>query len=255
MSLLSPEFRVSLLPDRAGVAARGRAPQARESAEGGLHALDELLAETKPRGRARVTLSHHHARLFLVPAPTVWLREREMKPWLIAQLAEPLGAEAANHWRLTWDLTPPGRPILVAALENSVLDNLSATLGRHGLSLAGARPWLATAWNKRRQLARANGWYALLEPGRMTLLRLQRGQPVSLRQRQTGADTSGEAGGNIAADLRSLLARESLLAGVADAGDLWLERAGVVSDWSGLRGSHTVRELAGPSDPALALLA
>lgn len=251
MSLLSPEFRVSLLPDRAGVAARGRAPLTRESAEGGLGALDALLAETKPKGRARVTLSHHHARLFLVPAPAVWLREQEMRPWLAAQLAEPLGAEAANHWRLTWDLTPPGQPILVAAVQTALFDALSATLARHGLALAGVQPWLAAAWNKRRQLVGASGWYALLEPGRLTLLRLKQGQPVSLRQRQTGADTGLE----IADELRALLARESLLAGVADAGDLWLERAGVSSDWSALRGSHTVRELAGPNDPALALLA
>ncbi len=248
MSLLSPELRVALLPDRAGLAARGRAPLVREAAEGGLAALEALLAESKARGRARVTLSHHHARLFLLPAPSVWLRERETRPWLEAQLAEALGGAAASHWRLTWDPAPPGRPILVAAVETGLLDRLVATLGRHGLDLAGARPWLAAAWNRRRQLARANGWYALLEPGRVTLLRLKHGQPVSLRQRQV------EAGGDIGADLRALLTRESLLAGVADAGDLWLERAGVSSDWAGLRGSHAVRELAGPSDPALALL-
>lgn len=246
MSLLSPDIRVALLPDRAGVAARGRAPLVREAGEGGLAALDALLAESKAKGRARVTLSHHHARLFLVPSPAVWLREREMRPWLEAQLAEALGGGA--HWRLTWDLTPPGRPILVAAVETGLLDPLAATLARHGSTLAGARPWLAAAWNKRQKLGRANGWYALLEPGRMTLLRLAGGQPVSLRQRQT------EAGGDVADELRALLTRESLLAGVADAGDLWLERTGVSSDWACLRGSHAVRELAGPSDPALALL-
>ena len=247
MSLLSPDIRVALLPGRAGVAARGRAPLTRESAGGGLQALDELLGDAKLGGRARVTLSHHHARLFLLPAPTVWLRQAEMRPWLAAQLAPALGGGAAGEWRFAWDLTPPGQPILVAALEARMLDDLGALLARRGLALAGARPWLAAAWNRRRQLAGATGWYALLEPGRITLLRLERGRPRLLRQRQAGE-------GDPAGELRALLARESLMEGIAEGGNLWLERAGVASDWVGLGGSHSVHELAGPADPALALL-
>jgi hypothetical protein len=244
---LSPEFRVALLPDRAGIVAGRKPPLARQAQAGGLPALDALLAETHLRGRAHVTLSHHHARLYLLPAPAVRLRQREMQPWLRAQLADALGGNAATDWRLTWDLPVPGQPILVAAVENALIDGLAATLARHGLSLAGVRPWLAAAWNRRRQLGRADGWYALLEPGRMTLLRLARGRPVALRQRQAGAS-------DLAADLRALLARESLLAGVADNGELWLERAGINSDWSGLRASYRVHELAGPNDPVLAML-
>jgi hypothetical protein len=252
VSLLSPELRVALLPHRAGLAAGRKAPAAREAQDGGLQALDELLAEHHAgslRGGARVTLSHHHARLFLVPPPPVRLRQREMRPWLDAQLADALGGNAAD-WRLTWDLAPPGHPILVAAMENALLDGLVATLGRHGLGLAGVRPWLADVWNRRRQLGRAIGWYALLEPGRMTVLRLLHGQPVILRQRAAGADI----GADMAADLGALLARESLLAGLEDGGDLWLERAGVNGDWSSLGTGHRIHELAGPADPALAML-
>jgi len=252
VSLLSPEYRIALLPDRAGIVAGRKPPVARQAGEGGLRALDELLTEIHPRARAnaRVTLSHHHARLYLLPAPSVRLRQREMLPWLRAQLGDALGGgNAAADWRLTWDLPVPGQPILVAAVENALIDSLAATLGRHGLSLAGVRPWLATAWSQRRQLDRATGWYALLEPGRMTLLGLARGHPIALRQRQAGAADS-----DIAADLRALLARESLLAGVADSGELWLERAGINSDWTGLRSGYRVHELAGPNDPVLAML-
>lgn len=246
MSLLSSELRVALLPHRAGLAAGRKAPVAREAEDGGLRALDELLAaHSVTRGRARVTLSHHHARLFLVPPPPVRLRQRETRPWLDAQLGDALGGNPAD-WRLTWDLAPPGHPILVAAMENALLDGLAATLGRHGLGLAGLRPWLADAWNRRRQLGRASGWYALLEPGRVTVLRLLHGQPVILRQRAVGADMGG--------DLGALLARESLLAGLEDGGDLWLERAGVNGDWSRLGAGYRLHELAGPADPALALL-
>lgn len=248
--LLSSELHIALLPHRVALVQGRKPPLVRDVKTDGLETLDELLREMQSRGRAQVTLSHHHARLFLLPPPPVRLRQREMQPWLLAQLASPLAnaGEATADWRLTWDLTPPGRSILVAAVATALLDGLAATLGRHGLSLAGARPWLAAAWGRRR-LQRASGWYALLEPGRMTLLRLAGGQPVSLRQRQAGS-----AGSDIAAELRTLLTRESLLAGVADSGELWLERAGVGSDWACLRASHTLHELAGPSDAALALL-
>lgn len=244
MSLLSPEARIALLPRRAGLAAGGRPPALRDAEQGGLGALDELLAaQGGLRGRARVTLSHHLARLFLVPAPPVRLRPREMRPWLEDRLADTLGRP--SDWRLTWDPPVPGHPVLAAAVESALIDGLAATLGRHGLGLAGVRPWLADAWNRRR-LGRASGWYGLLEPGRMTVLRLAGGRPASLRQRALGDDA--------AADLAALLAREDLLAGSEASTDVWLERAGVQGDWSRLGGGRRVHELAGPADPALALL-
>jgi hypothetical protein len=245
---LSPDLRLALTLERAGLALGRKPPVTREAQEGCLQALDQLLVESKAGGRATVSLSHHHARLFLLPPPAVRLRQREMQPWLLAQLGDALGNgdTVAADWRLTWDRPVPGQPILVAAAETRLLDGLAATLGRHGLGLAGIQPWLAAAWRRRRHLARGNGWYAMLEPGRMTLLRLRGGRPASLRQRQVGTDVAG--------DLRALLARESLLAGVADSGELWIERAGVSADWSNLRASHRVQELAGPGDPVLAML-
>ncbi len=246
MSLLSPEFRLALLPDRAGLAARGRAPLARAGA--GLEALESLLSEHGRPGRARVILSHHLTRLFLLPPPPAVLRRAEVEAWLRDRLATVLdGGATPADWCLTWDAAEPDRPILAAAMEKRLLDDLAACLGRLGLSLAGVRPWLAVAWSRRPQLRRANGWYALLEPDRLTLLRLQRGRPESLRQRSWNADP--------VAELVALLTRESLLAGVANGGEVWLERAGVEADWSDLGGRHRLHVFSGAADPALALLA
>jgi hypothetical protein len=114
---------------------------------------------------------------------------------------------------------------------------------------------LADAWQRRRgQLARASGWYAILEPGRQILLRLQHGQTVALRQRQTGSDP--------AAELDALLARESLLADLPVGGPLWLEQAGGRQGQaqsrdqiaSKLAGRYAVHEFSGPADLAQALL-
>jgi len=245
VSLLSPELRLALLPDRAGLAGRGRAPLVR--AGSGLEALEGLLAEHAGRGRARVTLSHHLARLFLLPPPPAALRRAEVEPWLRDRLAAALdGGASPADWSLTWDAAEPGRAVLAAAMEKRLLDELAACLGRHGLHLAGLRPWLAAAWGRRSQIRRASGWYALLEPGRITLLRLLKGRPQSLRQRAwSGAPD---------AELAALLARETLLLGTGEGDELWLESTGIDADWSSLAGRR-VHRFAGSADPALALLA
>jgi hypothetical protein len=245
-----PSHRLALLPEQwvlrpAGSAAHQAA--AFDSAAP-MQALETLLDQHAPSGRLRVTLSHRHVRLFLAPAPPAWLKPAEMQTWLETALASALGESAdKNTWRLAWDLTPPGQPIVVAAMPGALLEGLRAVCRHRGIKLVGVRPWLAEAWQRRRdQLSRATGWYALLEPGRQVVLRLQGGRIVALRQRQSAAD--------VAAELDGLLARESLLADLPPGGDLWLERAGISAAWSAFAGRYAVHELAGPSEFAQALL-
>jgi len=249
---LFPAHRLALLPDRWVLrpASSTTFLEAAFDAAAPLQALETLLDKHTASGRLRITLSHHHVGLFLAPAPPAWLKHEEMRAWIGAALAPALG-ESGNlgdqGWRLAWDLTPPGQPVVVAAMPNDLLDGLHAVCRQRGIKLIGVRPWLAEAWQRRRrQLARATGWYAVLEPGRQVVLRLQNGRPVGLRQRQTGVDAASELDG--------LLARESLLAGLPAGGDLWLERAGVSPDWGSLAGRYALHELAGPTEFVQALL-
>jgi hypothetical protein len=250
-----PTHRLALLPDRWVLHPAGGALQVDAAFESAfdttapMQALEALLDKHAPSGRLRVTLSHHHVRLFLAPSPPAWLKHQEMRVWLDSALATALGdvGEKGSAWRLAWDLTPPGQAIVVAAIPEALLAGLHAVCQQRGIKLAGVRPWLAEAWQRRRrQLSRATGWYAVLEPGRQVLLRLQNGKPVALRQRQTSTD--------VALELDSLLARESLLADASAGGDLWLERAGISSDWGSLAGRYALHELAGPTEFAEALL-
>lgn len=246
-----PIHRLALLPDRWVLRPAGGKAQVEVAFDvaAPMQALEFLLDKHAVSGRLRVTLSHHHIRLFLAPSPPAWLKHQEMRVWLDTKLAAALGdaGEKETTWRLAWDLTPPGQPIVVAAAPESLLEGLHAVCRQRGIKLAGVRPWLADAWQRRRgQLARATGWYAVLEPGRQVLLRLQNGQPVALRQRQTSIEA--------ALELDSLLARESLLADAPASGDLWLERAGIRADWASLAGRYTLHELAGPNELAQALL-
>lgn len=216
---------------------------------GALQALESLLARGKVSGRAHITLSHHFARLFLLPAPATWLRSAEMSAWLAAQLDAPLGGAAG--WRFAWRPSPPGRPILVSAMQQASVAELEQILGRHGLALCRLRPWISDAWaRRRRKLGGASGWYALAEPGQLVLLHLAAGRIRALRQRQAGGDADADA----AAGLHALLTREALMAGVEPGGRVWLERAGVDLDAAALGGGYRVEALAGPRDAARALL-
>lgn len=251
LSWLSSGMRIALLPGQAALAAGGRLQtEVRHQGSSGWNdavtAMDTLLEQKKLSGRARVTLSHHFTRLFLLPPPATWLKTAEMGAWLQAQLDAPLGGAA--DWRFAWRPTPPGRPILVAAVLKEQAAELEQVLIRRGLALGGLQPWLSAAWDRRgRKLGGGDGWYALAEPGQLVLVRLVGGKPLALRQRQV-------AGDDAAADLAALLTREALLAGVEPCGRVWLERAGVDLDGAALGGAYRLEQLAGPREPAGALL-
>lgn len=248
---MSPSWtdrRVALLPGRAILeAARGKVNSAAAGTgwEGAMTALQEVLAELRHAGAVSLTLSHHFLRLFLLEPPPAWLRYAEMQSWVSECLADTLGEDGA--WRHVWPQTPPGRPVPVCAMLADRLDELQMLLARHGGRPRHLRPWLDVVWSRRhRQLARVTGWYALLEPGMVNLLRLERGRITHLRQRHLGDDAAIELGG--------MLHREALLAGTPPEGEVWLERTGLALDLRAFGPNWRVHELAGPTDAGLALL-
>lgn len=229
MSLLSPDIRIALTPGLVAVAAP-RLYREAQVAEGGdaLAALDELLASLQLRGRVRVVLSHELARVWLLPAPPVRLSTDEMKGWVQGHLAQQFG-DAAQGWRLVWQPTPPGQPVLAGAIEAGWFAALQQILSTHGLKPAAVEPWLATACARLpAALGREGAWLALAEPGRITLARVERGAFRALR--------SSRMSGDPAAALAGMVARESLLAELADDSPVWLESVQLQADWRGNAG-------------------
>lgn len=247
MSLLSPKLRVALTPGRVAVAA-GRdyreAVVAAPGWAGALEALSALLAGPALRGRASVTLSHHFSPVHLLASPPVALKPLEMQGWVRDTLAKQFG-EASRDWQVSWQAEAPGEPFLVGSLEPAHLAELQGVLRAASIRPVEVQPWLAVAWNRqRRHLGRGQAWYALAEPGRLTLLRLEDGRVRSLRAAPIQDDA--------VAALADLLTREALLAGEDTPAPVWIESTVLHPKWQEL-GGRSVHPLP-PGREALAAM-
>jgi len=248
VSLLSPSIRIALTPSRVAVAVGRDYREAAVAAPGwggALEALAGLLAGSALRGRASVTLSHHFSPVHLLVSPPVALKPLEMQGWIRDALAKQFG-EAGRDWHVTWQAEPPGEPFLASSLEPAHLAELEGVLRAASIRPAGVQPWLAVAWNRqRRRLGRGRAWYALAEPGRLTLLGLEDGRARSLR----AAPLQNDA----VAALAGLLTREALLAGEDAPAPLWVESAMLRPNWQELGGGRSVHPLP-PGREALSAL-
>jgi hypothetical protein len=221
VSLLSPDAALALHPGRALLRAGGRLLEQTSGAgwEGALSALDTLLAQVRPTGGLRASLSHHFAGVLLLEPPPLHLGHAEMSGWVRERLARDYGAEAQTL-RPVWQDVPPGRPVPVAVMDAGRHEQLALRLRDAGLSLRQSAPWFVWAWNRhRRALPRHAGWLALIEPGRILLARAEGGCPAGLCAAPACAAPED--------DLAGLLKRESLRRGTGEGDELWLASAGV----------------------------
>lgn len=249
MSLLSPELKVALTPGRVAVAAGRDAREAEVGTAGwagALEALTGLLAAGGYTGRASVTLSHHFAPVHLLTAPALALKPPEMQGWIRDALAKQFG-DAARSWQVAWQPEPPGRSFIASSFDPIQLAELDGVLGKAALKATAVQPWLAASWNRqRRRLGRGRAWYALAEPGRITLLGLAGGRVQSLR--------SGLFRDDAVDALADLLRRETLLAGEAVPAPLWVESAALQANWQTLGGGRSVQPLPRGREALSALL-
>lgn len=240
-------MRIALTPGRVALANGGGYHDAVATTPGwagALEALAGLLAAHRATGRASVTLSQHFAPVHLVPPPPVVLRLREQQAWVRDALGHQYGA-ASRDWQLVWQASPPGEPYLASHLAADQLAGLEGLARSTSLRLARVQPWFVTACN-RQWPGRAPAWFALAEPGRLTLARLQGGRIRQLR--------SVRMQGDPAAALADLVAREALLAGETAPAPVWIESVLSGVDWTGALGGRGVQGLPAGREPLDAML-
>ena len=172
--------------------------------QGALVALSDALPDHAGDGAvATVYLSNHFVRYTLVPWSAELSGEEEMT--FVRHCFSRIYGEAAQSWQLRLSRAAARAPRLASAVDAELLDGLRAAFAAVGIRLRSIQPYLMTALNGIKRGGRGkSAWFAMVEPGNLSLALLQDGRLVRLRSVRVGANWQDE--------LELLLERERLLA-------------------------------------------
>ena len=166
-------LRIALAPGEAALLRTRGTPASRvlataeRSAASLLPLLDEALADPAWRNRAvEVVLSQHFVRHVLTPPPGKTLSRAEERALVSASLREIYGDEA-QQWNVQVISQPPQFGLVGAAVDAAFTQQLDALLARHGFRDVVIRPLASFA--ARRLPGKFAGWWALAEPGWLSL--------------------------------------------------------------------------------------
>jgi hypothetical protein len=206
---------VALLRPRGTPASRVLATDER-SAASLLPLLDEALADPDWRGRrVEVVLSQHFVRHVLTPPPGKALSRTEERALVSASLRGIYGDEA-RQWNVQVLSQPPQHGLVGAAMDASFIEQLDALLARHGFREVAIRPLASVA--AQHLPGRFTGWWALAEPGWLTLF----GSANGVWQHISGQPVSDDWGDV----LPDLIEREAAAATPAFPSAVWVQAVG-----------------------------
>lgn len=171
-----------------------------------LAALESALPEFgERRADVVVILSNHFVRYATVANSDQIGTAEEEQALARHSFAHVYGA-AVDHWVLSVTDTNGGAPCrIAAAIDQDLHQALHSVFAATRLRLSSIQPYLMSASHRWRRLIASSAWLALVEPGRMCLVRIQHRQWQSVKTVAIGDDWFG--------DLAVQLDRELLLSG------------------------------------------
>lgn len=178
--------------------------------------LDEALADPDWHGRrVEVVLSQHFVRHVLTPPPGKALSRAEERALAGASLRNIYGDEALQ-WNVQALSQPPQHGLIGAAMDASFIQQLDALLARHGFREVTIRPLASVA--AQHLPGKFAGWWALVEPGWLTLFGSANGIWHHLGGQPVGDDWVDA--------LPDLIEREALSAPQALPSAVWIQAVG-----------------------------
>lgn len=187
---LAPDRCVTVLQHRG---LRTRAAVRRVTCESG---IDSLLAavsgelQTLPaRTPVRVTLSNHLVRFALVPFSPHVVGDGALAG-MARQAFRHVHGSVADEWSVS--VSANGlRTRVAAAIDTRLQQGLIDGARSAGVFLAAIDPLLMHGFNAAREQLFASGWFAVAEPGRVTLARTRDGDWVRVVSTRCGDDWRG----------------------------------------------------------------
>lgn len=179
--------------------------------------LAEALADPAWHSRrVEAVLSQHFVRHVLTPPPGKALSRDEETALAAASLREIYGDEAGN-WKVRVLSQPPQYGLVGAAVDASFVQQLDALLARHGFRDVTIRPLASVAAH--RLPSKFQGWWALAEPGWLSLFGGANGVWQHLAGQPVDADWAGA--------LPELIEREAAWATLPPPATVWIQALGV----------------------------
>jgi hypothetical protein len=170
-----------------------------------LQALQSVLPDLRDsRAEATVVLSNQFMRYSLVPWSENLANAEEELAYSRHCFTRVYG-QVADNWVLRLDPGPSGVPRLASAVDADLIDGLRGVFDSEGIPLKSIQPYLMAAFNaSRRDMPQSSAWFAVLEPGNLSLGLLDHGHWLQVR--------SLRIGGVWHAELPLVLEREAYLA-------------------------------------------
>lgn len=178
--------------------------------EAGVNALEALLEEPAWHGRRIViVLSAHYVRHVILPGQGGLTDAARLT--LAGLMFRNTFGDLARDWEIRVAPTGAGQPALACGVPRSLLAALRTACDRRG-RLQSIQPSLMPVFNRiRRDIGRSVGCIALVEPGRVSLAFVERGEWTHIDSRAGGGHS-----------LPELLLEESVLHERQPGGILWL---------------------------------
>ncbi len=116
----------------------------------------------------RITLSADYVRYLVLPVQPLAAGQAERLAYAKAVYREVYGP-VAEGWRVQCDDTAPHQPTLTCAIDQTLLEALTALASAHQLRLHTVQPYLMTCYNQLSVQA-LSGYLVVVEPNRLLLM-------------------------------------------------------------------------------------
>jgi hypothetical protein len=142
----------------------------------------------------KVVLSSQLVRYLALPALAISMKADEKLAYVLGGFHEVYGA-AADEWQVQMSDAAPEEAMVAVAVDRVLLQGLQAIATKYQLKLRSVQPHLMQAFNLlSHKLKQPHTYFAVVEPQRVLMARLDKGRWQHLRMLPREADWAGQLG-------------------------------------------------------------
>lgn len=128
-----------------------------------------------PNTNMYLTLASDLVRMIVLPGHDIAISHHEKQGYAEAAYREIYGA-AVDDWKISVDDTPPAKPTIACAIDQSLFDAIENLAHQYQLSIRSVQPYIMTAFNRLySSIKKASASFVIIEPTRIATLLLQDG--------------------------------------------------------------------------------